>query len=178
MISDWSLVINLAKATTLWLSCSLVVCTKLFLVRYLPGDIYINQTSTLCADLTAVLLIHIFDKIMNKRNLIKMFFFLMGIGTNILLFTTVGLSEEQILISVPVSLFFISTGTTGSVNALYMAHNDLFPAVFRSTTHGICNIVARGLSMFAPLIAEMPEPYPEWFLFTVSIIAICMSFML
>ena len=178
MISDWSLVKNLAKVTTLWISYAMIMYTRLYLVRYLPGDIYINQTSSLCADLIAVLLIYIFEKIMHKRNLIKMFFILLGIGTNILLFTTVGLSEEQILILVPVSLFFISIGTTGSVNALYMAHNDLFPAVFRSTTHGICNIVGRGLSIFAPLVAEMPEPYPEWFLFTVSIIAICMSFLL
>ena len=59
-----------------------------------------------------------------------------------------------------------------------MAHNDLFPAVFRTTTLGICTIVARGLSMLAPLIAEMPEPYPERILFTLNIMAVCMSFLL
>ena len=178
MISDWSLVKNLAKVTTLWISYAMIMYTRLYLVRYLPGDIYINQSSSYCAELTGVLLIQIFMKTMEKKNLIKMFFILLGIGTYILLATTIYQSVEEKTIYIPVSQFFISMGTTGSINTLYLAHNDLFPAVFRSTTLGICNILARGLAMFAPLIAEIPEPYPEWFLFTVSTIAICTSFFL
>ena len=57
-----------------------------------------------------------------------------------------------------------------------MTHNDMFPAVFRTTTIGVCNIAGRTCTMFMPLIAEVPEPFPQWTLFTVSAIALVMSF--
>ena len=86
--------INLAKVATLWISYSMTMVIRIYLVRYLPGDIYVNVSSSLCAELIAVLLIKSLEKNMDKKNLIKMFFILQSIGTTILLLNISGQSEQ------------------------------------------------------------------------------------
>ena len=50
---------------------------------------------------------------------------------------------------------------TGNFSILYMGHLELFPAVFSGTSMGICNVIARTVTVFAPLVAEIEEPIPE-----------------
>ena len=51
-------------------------------------------------------------------------------------------------------------GVCITFNMNYVAVQKLFPSVILSTVFGITNVFARFITVFAPLIAEMPEPYP------------------
>jgi hypothetical protein len=44
--------------------------------------------------------------------------------------------------------------------SIYRGTTDLFPVLFNSTAYGICNFVARGSSIFAPLAAEVKSNLP------------------
>jgi hypothetical protein len=54
----------------------------------------------------------------------------------------------------------------------------LFPAVLASTVFGLCNIFARGASVLAPLVAEIPKPIPLIIFAILTAIAIILSLFL
>ena len=68
------------------------------------------------------------------------------------------ITENNILIAVMILL--TKFGVSGTFNIAYLANASLFPAIFRSTTFGICNIFARVITILAPLIAETDDPFP------------------
>jgi len=52
----------------------------------------------------------------------------------------------------------------------------VFPLLRRSTGTGICNFIARFLTIFAPLVAELDAPIPIAVLLVLQIIALIVSF--
>jgi hypothetical protein len=54
----------------------------------------------------------------------------------------------------------------------------VFPLLRRATATGICNFVGRGLTIFAPLVAELDRPLPMVFLLSVTSIAFIAAFFL
>jgi hypothetical protein len=48
----------------------------------------------------------------------------------------------------------------------------------RATATGICNFIARGLTVFAPLIAELDTPIPTSILLGIAVVAFVVAFFL
>jgi hypothetical protein len=48
--------------------------------------------------------------------------------------------------------------------------NIIFPFYKRATAIGICNLVARGITIAAPMVAELPKPYPACVMLFFSIL--------
>ena len=69
----------------------------------------------------------------------------------------------------------MNLGTVATFGNLYIGHMDLFPIVFSTTSMGICNIIARVITVTAPLVAEIDEPIPEIIFFILSVIAVIIS---
>ena len=78
----------------------------------------------------------------------------------------------------PLGFFFVAMGSCGVIIFISLIHVDLFPVVFGTTTLGICNFCGRICCIFGPLVAEMPEPIPQYSLFTLSIIAVFVSLLI
>jgi len=104
--------------------------------------------------------------------------------TGLFLFTAIGsfpvifsvtASQTYIDVVVPICLFLMNMGTSMTFGNLYMSHMDVFPIVFNSTSMGICNILARSITITAPIVAEVEEPVPEIIFTTLSFIAAVMS---
>ena len=51
-------------------------------------------------------------------------------------------------------LLLAKGGCTLSFGFTYAIHLDLFPSHFIITSYGVCNFFCRGLTMFAPMVAE------------------------
>ena len=69
------------------------------------------------------------------------------------------------------SLLVTTFGSAGQFCNLYLAHLDLFPVVFATTTMGLCNIVARSVTIFCPVFAEVPYPVPAITFVVMSFVA-------
>lgn len=54
-------------------------------------------------------------------------------------------------------------GISFAFNITYMQTPLLFPTRLRGTAYGLCNVVARFVTIIAPLLAEEPEPIPMLF---------------
>ena len=88
------------------------------------------------------------------------FFGMAGLGSFPVIWAEMA-SENYRKYFVPFCLFLMNSGTSASFGNLYIGHMDLFPVVFSSTSMGICNILARFTTIFAPMLAEVKEPVPE-----------------
>lgn len=60
----------------------------------------------------------------------------------------------------------------------YINHVKLIPSMYTTSTFGISNLIARMVSIFAPIVAEQEFPTPSVTNILMSIIAICLSFII
>jgi MFS family permease len=60
----------------------------------------------------------------------------------------------------PYFVLFTKLGVTMSFNISYVIMNELFPTLLKATSFGMCNIVARLITITSPLVAILPSPYP------------------
>ena len=60
------------------------------------------------------------------------------------------------------------------LNVYQAAFNEdiIFPFYNRVTSTGICNFIARLLTVFAPLVAEMDRPIPAIFILSINSLAL------
>jgi hypothetical protein len=56
-------------------------------------------------------------------------------------------------------LLLAKSGSSLSFGYAYAIHIDLFPQHFLISSYGICNFLCRGLTIFAPIVAEVPNPW-------------------
>ena len=77
--------------------------------------------------------------------------------------------------AVPACLFVMNFGTSATFGSLYIGHMDLFPVVYNTTSMGLCNILARFCTIFAPLVAEIKEPTPEIVFTSLSVAAVIVT---
>ena len=73
---------------------------------------------------------------------------------------------------VPTVVFIAKVGVNMSFLNVYQAsfgQNIIFPFYKRATAIGICNLIARGITIAAPMVAEAPKPYPACIMLLFSI---------
>ncbi len=56
-------------------------------------------------------------------------------------------------------LFLAKSGASLTFGYAYAIHIELFPSNFIVSSYGICNFFCRGLTIFAPFVAEVPNPW-------------------
>ena len=79
--------------------------------------------------------------------------------------------------AVPFMLLLGKFGLSGAFNLVYIA-NSIFPTIYSTTTIGICSIFARAATIFAPMMAELPDPIPMIIFSVLSGLPIFLSFFL
>jgi hypothetical protein len=63
---------------------------------------------------------------------------------------------------IPIFIIIINFGVNGAFLIVYLIGVELIPTLFAARTFGICNISARTFTVLSPLMAEMPDPIPEY----------------
>lgn len=78
-------------------------------------------------------------------------------------------------ITIPVMLFLTRIGLNVTFQTTYFASfcdNMIFPFYKRVTAIGICQLVARGLTITSSLCAKLPRPWPAVLLISVTGVAL------
>ena len=174
MLNDTLLMRNLVKVAILWCCSQFCIFIRSFLMKYLPGNFFMNQSASFTAELLTCLTCLALGSLYEPKHLLTFFNGVLALGALPLLFYGVGDSDEYRVI-VAGCVVLVAYGTYGSLVSLYLSHTELFPVVFRTTTLGICNISGRLCAILAPLIAELPEPFPQKTLLVVSLTALMVS---
>lgn len=82
---------------------------------------------------------------------------------------------------IPAVVFFTKVGVNTTFQNTYQAsfgENMIFPFYKRATAIGICNLVARSVTVSSSLIAELDRPWPAVLLISVTVIAFIDAFFL
>lgn len=146
---------NLVIMAYLWAMCSFSYYMIIFYLKYLPGDIYSNTFSSSGTDMASVL----FGGALYKRLGIKktysvlLSFSVVG-GILIVLF---GTNNEGWM---PLFVIITKIGIAGCFVCVYICMVDVFPTLFLASAFGICNFLARILTIVAPQVAELEPPTP------------------
>lgn len=64
--------------------------------------------------------------------------------------------EHLILICLLLTKF----GVSSSMSLCFLVTSEYFPIIYSATVFGACNVIARVISIFSPLIAEINPPLP------------------
>jgi glucan phosphoethanolaminetransferase (alkaline phosphatase superfamily) len=59
-----------------------------------------------------------------------------------------------------ISLIITKIGVSSALSLCFLVTSEYFPIEYCSTVFGACNVIARVTSIMAPMIAEVPAPYP------------------
>ena len=86
---------------------------------------------------------------------------------------------HNLRILVPILVFFTKIGINVAFLALYTAsftEDIIFPFYKRATSTGICNFIARSITIVAPLVAEIEKPTPIIILLCLNTVTFFVTF--
>lgn len=154
IFSDRLLIWNLTMMILVWVASSFTFFLLSFLVKYMPGDIYFN--SIISGLSCSVMLVEGFiqDKMGSKGGMIASLSLACLATLTLCLFVH---GTDQILLYAFI-VFLAKTGGSLAFGFAYAIHIEIFPSHFVISTFGICNFFCRGLTIFAPIVAEVPNP--------------------
>ena len=66
-------------------------------------------------------------------------------------------------------------GVVIAFDIAYLINPELFPTILLASAYGICNIFGRAVSIFAPIVAKIPNPYPLIILIGYSLLCVFLS---
>ena len=92
----------------------------------------------------------------------------LGVRKSFLIFFSLACLSSILYIALPIKsevfisimVFMARLGICPCYSLAFICSNELFPAELKSTLMGFCNIIARGLCMTAPLVANLKDPIP------------------
>ena len=175
LIKDKVLVWNLCLMLINWVAASFIFYLLNFFIKYMPGDIYINSVigglSCFASPLQGGVL-----KLFGNKNGQAVSFSIGAFSAVLLSFFDRNTSH---FVFYAVVLLIVKAGALLAYGFVYVIHVDLFPTSFLVRSYGFCSIICRALSMFAPLIAEVPNPsVPLTVVVSLNVIAVVFTLLL
>jgi hypothetical protein len=142
-----------------------------FLIPFYIGktdlNIYLISLSTAIAEIIAAFICLYLTHGYDMRKLLALFLGLTCIGSvgEVLFTSFYGGSSE---LPEAASYLILYVGIVTAFDLVYLIVNDLFPTIFLATAYGGCNVVGRFISIFSPLVAVVPAPWPMLILIVLS----------
>lgn len=148
---------NLGLMILCWISNTFTYFLVIFLVKYLPGSLYMNQLVSGFSVIGYLVVPMLAPRFDNRRIM------LFGYGLSIvflvaMLFVEQGgiwSSTDDLIYSL--IFFLFKCGVSMVFISLFVIHQDLFTTKYLATSYGLCNTVSRVLTLGEPLIAEIPN---------------------
>jgi len=148
------LAINLLSTIVAWTVSSFNFYLITFYLKYFRGNIYENSLVFAASDFVGYIVSGFVMKKTTTRWALVIGTSLSGAGGLMYMFL------YRVVDLVPVMITFARVGNTMGFNVIYCANARLFPTKFVATSFGIANFIARVLTIGAPLVAEIKDPWP------------------
>lgn len=166
---------NLVLMLFTWSGACLVYNLIQFYIKYMPGSIFVNYAISACAAF-----INLFQgKVTEKLGSAKTLTF----GFTLTALATMGLNmfsaETEHVYVYAFVLLLAKSGVCLAFGCLYCIHTELFAPETLQTSFAFCNVFARTLNLFGPIVAELPnKSIPMMAILGLSIIAAAASAMI
>jgi len=137
----------------IWLTSSFSYYLILFNIKYFPGNIFVNSYVATTASVPGNLLGSLSYSKFGFKFTVFTSLLIAALGSLLIIF----LKDSSVLY---IFVLLAKFGVVAAFNVIYIAHADLFPVLFAATAMGICNTVARIVTIAAPSLAEVEGPAP------------------
>ena len=142
-----------------------------FYLKYIPGNVFINTSVAAIADFVAHVGVGFIVRMIGNKNAFTLSF-LITFGAGAILWY---LEDHEKVDDVPYVVLGAKFGASAAFAMLYMSTICYFPSKFMGVVFGICNVTARAITILAPMVAEAPEPMPEFTMIVSCLIATVLS---
>ena len=136
--------------------CALIVNYYIlaFYLKYFPGSLYTNSFAMAFSDIASYLISGYVLRVLGLTK--SVIVSLVAAGAGALLYM---LFFHQVAL-IPVFIVMCRIGNSMLLNIVYVTNNTLFPVQFQASSFGILNFVSHIAAVSAPLLAEIPDPFP------------------
>ena len=142
-----------------------------FYMKYIPGNIYTNTIVASLSEATSAMLSGFIVQLLGPRNAITLCNILAGVSTIILWIA----EKNDWIEEVPAFILLAKFGVCSFFAMLFMSTLIYFPSRYLGAVFGICNTVARSVTILAPMVAEVDTPIPELSVILTCFIAAILS---
>eukprot|EP00347_Sterkiella_histriomuscorum_P010242 403377046 len=154
LVKNKKMLRNLIIMTTLLVASQFNYFLICFNIKYMPGVIFMNQIIAASCEIAFLFISSPFIKFLGLRRSLVIGFSMSLIGSVPLMF------EIQNQNAATVMILLARVGMIFMMNVTYLAFSTLFPPIFAQTTFGFAKLIARIITILAPLIAELEAPSP------------------
>jgi hypothetical protein len=124
-------------------------------VKYMPGDIFSNQIAMGLSEIVAVVTAGLLQQQSGFKKSLTAMFILAALGSYSI--HLIGAENQEWM---PLLVTITKFGIAGAFKIIYLSSTEVFPVLFVGTASGVCNTVARSLTIGAPVLAEQDAPMP------------------
>ena len=125
-----------------------------YYMKYIQGSIFINNFLSAVAEFLGYIFIGLLTGSLGLKIAFSASFAISGTFALLLIFA----NGHYAL--VPVCVFAAKFGVSAAFSAVYMCNPELFPPDLLSTSYAASNVIARGVTVFAPMVAEAEGSFP------------------
>jgi MFS family permease len=147
-------------------------------MKYIHGSVFLNTTiSSITEAISYVISGILYEKLKPKVALIISFMIASFSVLGIIILESIH-NENDNCYECTFLVFGTRFGISSAFNIVYLLTFQIFPTEFLSTAFGICNVLARLATIFAPMVAEISGFTPLIIFFmTSSLSAVCTLFL-
>lgn len=143
-----------------------------FVTNLKIGDTYTSLLSSEVAEMVACVLCLFITEIASLKNSLALFSFTISAGSLGLLFVDIGPDSG---LAIAALVFVTNFGVVCFFNIAYLVNPQFFPTILLATVYGCCNGLGRFITISAPVVGEIAEPWPLLILLGFSIFVACVS---
>jgi hypothetical protein len=153
--------VNLIVMIFAWLSATFCFYMISFELKYLPGNIFVNTYASAFGDLASTIVSGIVVRYLGIKYTLIASYSMATLGAFLICIWGWNTQEQNKWI-MPSLVLFAKFGISAAFNIVYIGNSALFPTLFTATSLGICNVLARTATIFAPFVAEIDGVTPMW----------------
>lgn len=161
-------------ACMIWMWSSTIICyhsINIYL-KYMPGNIFINQIVSGIAEIFAHICAGAFITKLTPKYTFTIAYACVIVGAGALIFQG---SLEGNPTLVAAFVLFAKFGASMALCSCYISTPFLFPVLLCGTAFGICKLVGNASAISASIIVELPIPKPMMIVTGFSIISVIVS---
>jgi hypothetical protein len=147
---------NLGLMMVCWVSTSFTYFLVIFLVKYLPGNLYMNQLVS-GFSVFGYLIVPALAGKFNNRIIMLMGYIITLIFLGVMLAAELGYLDSTGELGYSIVFLLFKSGVSMVFISLFVIHQDLFHTKYLTSSYGVCNIFSRIAILAAPRVAEIQD---------------------
>jgi hypothetical protein len=147
---------NLGLMIVCWVSTSFTYFLVIFLVKYLPGNLFMNQLVSAFSCI-GYLIVPTLAGMLNNRRTMILGYIITLVFLCLMLAVEAGYLDSTGELGYSIVFLLFKSGVSMVFISLFVIHQDLFHTKYLTSSYGVCNIFSRIVILGAPLVAEIKD---------------------